>query len=409
MGSLAYNETGVTAAGAAAVLVAAGPGGATGVARGVGGVARGGGVRVQADGDGVRHAGGRVGVDRLGMPRRAWAASVVAACVIGAVMVTPWMVPLGGVREPGVPAARGVFGEGHWTSEQVARFAGAHHFHGGVLERVRVLVADDPSGGPGAAAVERFRGANPQWGLLFPAGVLALVSAACAPRARKWAWVFGAGVVVQVVVWMTMTHLQSRFLIPCVIAVCPLIGVALAAGRAVGVAGRAACAVVVIQTMVLVGVFVTQRHGLPNGKTAVGLTLDVARPFDEQYSAALPWAWVNGRLDPGVRLYVVGDAAVFLYDRAVVSNSTWDSWVIAEVMREHPDDPAAWNGGLRARGIDAVLISPSELTRLERSGWIDPELTPERMRAWAATLPAPAMVWEDVGAVLFVLDGAGDE
>ena len=410
VGTVAYNEAGVSALGAAAVLAAldreirpAWRGALAGVLVG---------VACGCKPTAMVFVTPVVGVVLLaGTERRAWAPAIAWACTAGALAISPWMVRNWiACGNPVFPQLAGVFGDGHWTGEQVTRFAGAHHYHGGVLERLRLLVADDPSAGAGAHLVERFRGAaNPQWGLLFPAGVLALVSGACSPRARRWAWVLGAGLGVQLVVWMTMTHLQSRFLVPCVLVACPLVGVALAAGRGVGVPGRAAIAVVVIQTMVLVGVFATQRHGLPNGKTAVGLGFDLSRPYDEDYARALPWAWVNGNLDAGVKVYVLGDAAVFLYDRAVVSNSTWDAWALAEAMRAHPGDPGAWTGELRASGIDAVLISTGELGRLRASGWIDPELTPERVRAWIATLDAPVMVWEDVGAALFVLDGAGDE
>ncbi len=404
VGSIAYNETAVLALGAGAMLVA--------VDRRVRPVWRGviaGGLVGAACGckpTALFFVTPVVGVLLIAhADRRAWIAVTGGALVMGAVAVAPWLIRnWAATGNPVFPAMTGVFGSAHWTAEQAERFAGAHVFDGSWIERVRLLIADDPGAGGGASLVQRFRGfANPQWGLLLPLGIFGAALAGRGPS-RRIATALSLGLALQLVAWLTLTHLQSRFLLPCVLTLAPLAGLGVACWRGAARVRFLTQGVVIAQTCFLVGVFAVQQRGRPNGATGVGLSLDMARPASDLVGGVRPWAWINANLPDDVRVCLVGDAAAFLYERDVIVNTTYDAWIIGDAISASPDDPSLWTGELRGRGVDAVLVSFDEIRRLIASGWHDPRVTPELMNAWVAQLGEPTMVWADAGRVLWVFD-----
>ena len=408
VGSIAYNETAVLALGAGAMLVA--------IDRRVRPVWRG------------AIAGGLVGAACGCKPtalffvtpvvgllliafadRRDWAAVTGGALVMGTMAIAPWLARNWmATGNPVFPAMTGTFGTGHWTEEQAERFAGAHVFEGSWLERIRLLLANDPDAGEGARLVQRLRGfANPQWGLLLPLGVVGAVLA-WGVAARRAAVILGLGLAFQIGGWLIATHLQSRFLLPCVLTLAPLAGLGVAMGRGLGRIRFVVPGVVLAQTMFLVGIFAVQQDGRPNAATGIGSSLDLARPPSETVASARPWAWVNANLPSDATLYLVGDAAGYLYERDIVMNSTYDAWPIGDVMDAAPEAPGAWTAALRESGIDAVLVSFGEIERLRASGWIDPRVTPQRMDAWVRTLGPPTMVWADSGRGLWIIGEGAD-
>lgn len=408
VGSIAYNETAVLALGAGAMLVA--------IDRRVRPVFRGvlaGGLVGAACGckpTALVFVTPVVGLLLIAYAdRRSWAAVTCGALAGGTLLLLPWMVRNWMASgNPVFPAMTGTFGAGHWTAEQAARFAEAHVFDGSWLDRVRLLLANDPNSGDGARLVQRFRGfMNPQWGLLLPIGVIGAMLA-WGSAARRMAVVLGIGLAVQIVAWLSVTHLQSRFLLPCMLTLAPLAGMGVALGRGVTQIRFVVPGLVVAQTMFTVGIFAVQQRGRPNGATGIGSSLDLARPASEAVTNARPWAWVNANLPPAFTLYLVGDAAGYFYERDVVLNSTYDAWPIGDAMRAAPDDPQQWTSLLHERGIDAVLISFGEIERLSTSSWIDPGVTPKRMEAWVRTLGPPTMVWAESGRGLWIIGEGTD-
>jgi hypothetical protein len=196
-----------------------------------------------------------------------------------------------------------------------------------------------------------------------------------------------------------------------VLTAAPLIGLAGGAWAASPLARWAAGGVVGVQSIVLVVLFAGQAGGHPIARLVEGLGPELGRPAVPEVADVSPWAWINTHLDPGVHLYLLGDATPFLYERDVVYNTTWDAWPLAEAIRAHPSDPPAWTQALRTEGIDAVLVSFSELGRLSRSGWLDPALTSEAVSAWVESLGDPMMAWPESGRALFLLaqPSTGDE
>lgn len=349
-------------------------------------------------------------------PRRAWAMLTLGALTGGVAMIAPWLARNGlATGNPVFPFAPGLFpnaegGTGWWTAEQVARFAGGHRFEGGVLERLRLLVmrdATDPMGPTHRGAL------HPQWSVFFPVVLLAMLAGVAELRKGPGRGLRAAlllAVPVQVAVWAAATHLQSRFLLPVLAPGAIVIALWACAGPArwrgpvlAGVLGAALAAHGA-------WIFSTQSGGHPNrllaagpaARTGFGLSGDERRRLTPDVG---PEQYVNFVLPPDTRVYLLGDATGLYFTTRVVCNSTWDRWPMGDVVRAHPGEPGAWGPALRERGCDLVLVNMSELTRLRRSGWIDPAVDPDDVARWMTSHTTLVRGWPEIG--VFLVDPAG--
>src|SRR6185295_5164834 len=87
---------------------------------------------------------------------------------------------------------------------------------------------------------------------------------------------------------------------------------------------------------------------------------------------------------PGACVYLLGDATPLYFSVPVLYNTTWDRWPLAEAMRAAPADLGAWSRALSAQGVRYILVNPSEIDRLIRSGWADPLITGHAVSDWLA-------------------------
>lgn len=393
VGTLAYNETGAVALGAAAL--------ATSTMAGLSPVRRGVVVAVL-----MGAAGGCKPTAVLMLapecailmawttPKRAWLPMFAVAAVIGLAALSPWMVRnamAGG--NPVFPHATGLFGNAHWSPEQVETYARGHAFDGSLVDRVLMLVRPDPNAGPNAPTVARFRAlTNPQWALTPWLGLLGIGGLLVPGRSHKCGAALAGGLLAGLVVWMLATHLQSRFLIMVLPLFAGGFGAVLAvfSGRFVANAGI----VLVLASCVwsFVG-FAGEQDGHPNRMLVLGTAFSTGRADLGEATEETVWPWINRNIPEG-ELLLVGDAAPFYYRRPVRYATVWDTNPLAAAMREHPGQPEAWTHALRDDGVVWVLISWSELDRLARSGWSDPMLSPDRVKGWADRLGPPARVWQ---------------
>lgn len=351
-----------------------------------------------------------VGVVLLAMvPIKAWWRVCLVGGVVGVVVLLPWLVRNElAAGNPVFPMMSGVFGEGHWDAGQHAKYASAHSFDGGFIERVKMLVMADADG---ATHVSRFRGlTNLQWGVTAGMGMLGLISLVLVRKTRKAGVVCVVGVGLVLVAWMGLTHLQSRFLVPMagVFGLLGGVGVGIAAERiskqlALSFGGLA----VVVSGLMSAGLFAGQSGGNPNGLLVAGAGAFTGEI--EGFEDVLWWGGVNRVAGDDRAVYLVGDATPVYLQSPVVYNTTYDGWLIGELMREWPADPDAWNGALIERDIGWVVINLSEVDRLGRSGWGDPDVTVESMVAWAGTLGEPAMVWDGGRRVMFRISSSNGQ
>lgn len=385
-GSLAYNEMGVNALFAAALIAALdermSPGAKGALAGWLVGVACG--VKPTA----LFFAAPPVGLVLLIVcGSGGWKKSATAtmgAVIAGGVALAPWMLRnYAACGNPVFPYLHGVFGESHWTAEQFARFASAHHFEGSWMDRVRLLVladANDPAG-------LRHRGLmHSQWSV-FPFAVLGAIGVCGAAGWRRGVvWALVGGVLLQIAAWLAVTHLQSRFLAPLVVPGSVLIGVATARlARGVGVswarASLATAAVLLVgmfQSVRTLDHFWSERGGQPNVGLTIGPQGLVQRDLRDETKRD---AFARGEI-----VYLFGDSTPFYVPGPVLYHTTWDTLRPKDVSDSTQvaagDAIDALEQTLRRRGVSGIMVNPMEITRLSGTGWYDPAVTPATARAW---------------------------
>ncbi|MDX2131240.1 MAG: glycosyltransferase 87 family protein [Planctomycetota bacterium] len=369
------------------------------------------------------------------VPARGWARLALGGLAAGACVVAPWLARNAiDSGNPVFPFAAGLFandagGTGHWTAEQVSRFAGGHHFDGSLIDRLTLLVSPDPADPAGA----RHRGAlHPQWAWFFPVVIAAGVAGLAMRTTHRSAAVLTLALGAGLLVWLFMTHLQSRFLMPLLVPGGAMLALALGgalhaagsraergassgAGRSrvvtgalLGVAGLLLAG----HAWALVSIFAAQRGGSPNALLAPGTRLRTADGGREELEAAPrdqarawvesapPEPFVNAVAPRGARVYLLGTGTALYFRGPLVYNATWDAWPFGEIVAAHPNDPAAWSRALRERGIDLVLVDFGEIARLTRSGWIDPRVRGDEVAAWVRSGTVVVRAWDEVGVFL---------
>lgn len=437
VGSLAYNEMGVAALLAGALIVAFEGGIAPGrralIVGGLVGVACG--IKPTA----LLFAGAPAGIMLLlCAPKQARPRMVALGCLAGLIALAPWLVRNTiASGNPVFPHFSSIFGTSHWTTEQAQRFHDAHFFQGGLLDRLGLLVWPFDLASRGMT--------HRQWMLFFPSVAIAMGIAAFQLRSshlnqtrRSVVIALSLGLVAQTLAWLFATHLQSRFLVPMLVPGAILVGV-VASGldqpgapvrthhagthpwRASGVLGLLAA--VMVQTLALGWVYLDQRDGHPTIGVVLGTSTFSGEGLGDQLDTLSPRERVQARENlppvPWINTVLGGDAPVLLVGGStplylrdpIVYHTTWDSSPIGALMRAHRDDPGAWTRGLRGSGVRFVLINFAELRRLTADGWYDPLVTDNAMLGWVTPTgvndrtPRPLLVreWPELGMGLYEL------
>lgn len=344
------------------------------------------------------------------------ALSLLGASAAGLFAIAPWMARNWFASgNPLFPHATELFGAGHWTVEQVERYASAHRFSGRWTERIRLMFMPDGSDPAGA----RHRGfLHGQWGWFFPFATAAVAVLVAWARTRCAGVVFLVVIATQGVAWLTVTHLQSRFLLPAVVPGAAALGVLLAAARP----GHRVLALMGAWLLLPAGVYLIHLyrregpvgHG-PNVLLAIGpgaFTGSIGRAMydslepDERrrfLSEAGPSVYINMTARPEDTLYLLGDATPLYFTGRPLYNTTYDSSPFAQAVGEHPDSPPRWVDALLARGVTRVLVNYSEIDRLTRSGWIDPRLTDDAVRRSIGAFGRIERAWNNRSLVLYRL------
>ncbi len=369
---------------------------------------------------------------------RAWAVAAAACVVAGVAATGPYVVrnwAYGG--NPVFPAAVNVFGKAHWSDEQAERFARSHREGGTLAARVGLLFASAGDGLGGQA-----RGVfHEQWGgvrvangmasanvpaAFFPAATLCGLMGLTWKGSRRVVVAMLVGIGAGVAWWLTGSHCQSRFLLPLAVplSVCVGLGAARLMVPDVRVPWELLRRLGVLAVHVLplwltasgVLIFLREGGGRPNAMLADGTGLrtgasaaamlrkagteDEVRAIVEQLGVE---AYVNVCLPVASGVLLVGDATPLYYTRPVRYATTWDESPLARAMRAAPDDDAAWERAMERAGIEHIVVSFSELSRLGASGYLDPVLTPERVGRLLERRCVPVRKWEESGHALFRL------
>lgn len=413
VGSLSYNELGVTALGAGALLVASD--------RGLGAWTRGAacgvivGVAAGVKPTAAFMLGGPTAV-LLALTARAreWVPLVISGAAATSLAVLPWTLRnLLACGNPVFPYATGWFGLAQWTPEQLTKYTNAHHEAGDLGHKVALAFSK-----PGSATSRGLLHA--QWALFFPLLAAGLCLAIASPRTRRLGAILAGMTATGLVAWLLLTHIQSRFLVPLL----PLGSAAIALGcsaslrSAPGESGR---------RWSLAGVHAAMTAGLawflvktpiqgtiPWPAEFTGLmfrpVLDRAMPaerlkfFDQDVR---PEWFVNLTLPATAKVYLLGGSTPFYYQVPTLYHVAWERSPLGEAMRRTPDGaadaPEAWLGELRARGVTHILADFGELARLTASGYSDDLVTPKAVGDWLAPRCSAVRMWGDRNAPTQVL------
>jgi hypothetical protein len=330
-------------------------------------------------------------------PRKSWITLTWTACVGGLVMLAPWIfrnLLAGG--NPVFPQMSGVFGAAHWSDAQIQRYIAAHSFDGSIFDAMRLLILPDPNDPAAAANTPIHRGLmHRQWSLLLPMTVLALAWLCLCRGTHKLGVAILVVLVLQLLAWLSLTHVQSRFLIPmlvpmsCAIAVAiARLGERLSANTTAGV-GLIAVLIPTVST-VLVFSGEAPNAGGPNAATAYGTSLYTTPPavYDSPQDLHVI-QFLNSQLPPGAKVLLVGNATPLYILSDLTYTTTWDTSPIATLMRDHPGEPEEWTKGLNELGITHVFVDLGELSRLTGSNWTDPLLDPTTVSEWLASSAVP--------------------
>jgi hypothetical protein len=325
----------------------------------------------------------------LGMPRKTWVPFALAGCVAGLGVMLPWLMRnWAACGNPVFPFAHTLFGLSHWSPDQFERYRAAHHESAGVLERLSLMFAAPATGGQHRGLL------HPQWALFFPLVLLGLIAAWRHAATRPLALRLALGLAASLVLWLTLTHIQSRFLMPLMVpgAIAAALGLAAFLGTRPGLARAASMLLAFTEAGALGVIFAGQNAGQP-GAGLAWMPADTAgesvravmskAPSGERMEfftrQASPLLFVNLALPPQSTVYLLGDATPFYFTIPLVTNTVWDRWPLVDAMNAAPGDPATqgglWIQSLRARGITHVLVNLPEIVRYRESNYSDPRLT----------------------------------
>lgn len=194
-------------------------------------------------------------------------------------------------------------------------------------------------------------------------------------------------------------------------------GAARSPKRIVGLCAVGVC--LFVQAGMLVAIFRAQGGRRPNALLVAGpaaLSGEILRmvgPGERLalYDQAGPAAFINIEAPPGEPILFIGESAPLYYRFGIVYSTTWDTSMLASLMREHESDPAAWTRALLERSppISYVLYDANMTRRFGRSGTADPVLESAVIEAWLDGHGRLIRSWAGSDHHLFKLLGAGDE
>jgi len=384
VGSMAYNEMGAIALGAGALLIAA-EASISPIKRGVLvgmllGVAAG--VKPSA----ALMMAPMIGISLLGLSeRKQWKAIVLGGLIAGLLAVSPWMVRnMLATGSPVFPFATGFFGTGHWSAEQAARWASAHHGSGSLMDHLGLLFGADANAATNAPDVVRHRGmSNPQWGLMFWVMGCSLMLSVLLKKVRVLGVVLVLGAAMGLGVWLIFTHHQSRFLLSMVLPAGLALSLAcgeIASRTSMGGVGRIALGLGAViglaQSALTWKGWSGEARGTPASLLGQGSMFFTGELFAPDDRAEIPIGFVRMyEQELGGKLYLLGESTPLYWPGDTVYHTTWDDGPTSRAVRTAPDDPDAWIAALQDAGIGAVMVNRSELARLGASGWLGPELS----------------------------------
>ena len=313
------------------------------------------------------------------------------------------------------PFATSVFGNGHWSADQVERWGKAHSIDFAQTSRVDALnrqwLTNAGYGAVGGRAVKREAtnvarfdregGVPVLWLAVAAAVVLLIVVAIRHPQsaARHVTVPLLVMLVLQLTGWLFFTHLQSRFLVPTLLPAVLLVGLALASLRAQRSPwpGRAGIAAVGIVVLLLFNASIAplsqprDNSQLPAAADAID-SMDIKRFYATLFERVGETSPFNFTRAPGDKspvgaiprlneplLLVPGTGALLYVEGPFDYASPFDRHPLVEMAEQANGDPAVMTTLMYERGYRLVSVNLREVDRLARS--YDPPIA-QAARQW---------------------------
>lgn len=333
----------------------------------------------------------------------------IAACV-GALVLSPWWLRtaaatgsplfpalgdggLGEVRAQVFHAAHGALPVAEWPRALWSEFVGAG------------LGNAPESGAPGAGAPWRAF-----WSVLpWMAAVSACVLLTSAPF-RRTALLMTTVLGVQLALWLLLTHAKGRFLLPTAVPMVLLVSLAISRAippRSPLFAMRTAlCALLALWCAQPLWCYVVDGprieidvNGRKEGRLVAAEGIGIEKLFSGEVGEDSLPASLRA-LPTDARVVTLGANAVFWWPTVPTYASVWNEHPLIATLEATDAGMDAARAALRTRGWTHVVIDEVMLNVWRRSGWLDPRITPERVRALCLSLK-PIRV--EAGGSLFEL------
>ena len=321
-------------------------------------------------------------------PRAALVRWVVGFAIAGAIPIGLWMLRNAiWCGNPTFPMLTDVFGQAHWTDEQVARWSDAHMpalSLGERLDRVWTMGS-----------------AHLQFGfVLWPVAAIAAVWALARSASRQCALAFVVMFALLGLWWMFGTHLQSRFLIPLLIPACVVLGLGIHAARPHALSATVASLMVVVLSVFGYTVYLIDENQPDAFRGGVRAALSGGKPVafiggvDDMSFKQNPYLTLNG-LPPGCQIYAEGFATPFYAGRPVLVpgsedryyrvplkyHTVWDASPLGPFLDANQGIPAYY--WMARHGYTHLLLDQGMLQRWLSPGnyGYDPQVSMVRLRA----------------------------
>ncbi len=368
-------------------------------------------------------------VATLFLLQRRWL-GLLAIIGVAILLYMPWAIramaathSAGHLGNPVFPVAANTLGTGQWSPEQVERWNRGHSAQTRIVSpdgaithepltltgRLHALAHEtlgDSQWSPGLARLARWTQQNGPaeaptslWanvGLIWLVVPLVLVLAA---TRGILSWQLLMVLAVQILAWLFCTHLQARFLLPAIIPMALLFGLAAQAflvPRAIIVGfvalNAALCAFLLIPEARL---FAGGPPGLRIGQFF----------FLPQEFSRIPNAFPQ-ETRATMKTYLIGPpfGTPLYMDGQYEYNSVWDTNAWADQLRQSPQAAIAW---LRQNHITLVVIDWNEVGRLRNSYGFDPIITHQTINALIGHGLNPANAKYGIPGVVEIFEVAG--
>jgi len=416
-GSMAYNEMGVLAFGAAALMIVLGETGSTrGGAAAAGFLCGAATLAKLTAGMMIAVPVGLVLLLRLNQRAdskvsggRMFGVQLATIAVLaGTLTLTPYLVRnYASTGNPVFPFAAEQLGVGHWNKTLVERWDTAHGLspkHEGKLDALgRQWLYNTGYGAIGGQPTPRETQNMARFDLEGGVPALWLAVGACAVlllihrETRRPAGAMLLMLGVQVLFWMFATHMQSRFLLPTVLPACLIAGLgygrlrALTQSKAPTVAPLVGSALVVTLGVISFTTLLSQTQTVRDPNTGEPLQVPVWLAIDSPLNND---DHPINRLPQDSKTLLVADNSGLLYlRRPFVYATAFDAAPLGEIIRAADRDPIKVNQALRGAGVTHVWVHWSELARLHNTYGHDDDVTETTLSRLIAT------GWEPVEAV----------